>query len=338
MSEVTGKAKGGKARAEKLTSEERSEIARKGGLARWTQKEDEEIPRATHAGELSIGDLILPCSVFETKEGKTVRLISARGITAAFTGKAATGGRSDGGRKLPRFLGPKAVNQLISQEVMAAILNPIEYYPPHGGRSAYGYEATLLPEICEVILDANRAGVLKDSSQAIVAEMLLRGFARVGIIALVDEVTGYQETREKDELSRILAVYLAGERLRWAKFFPVEFYKEVYRLNGWSWPPAQKNKYTPLVGKYTNDVVYERLPFGVLDKLKELNPTDPQTKRRKWKFTQFLSEDFGQPDLRNHLLQSIALMRASTSWKSFLVLLDRALPKGKETPLSSLGE
>ncbi|EGY24593.1 phage protein [Desulfovibrio sp. A2] len=185
-------------------------------------------------------------------------------------------------------------------------------------------------DICEAVLSAKDAGVLKTEQErryAIACESLIRSFAKVGIVALVDEATGYQREREKDALAKLLAVYLSEERLKWAKMFPDEFYKQVYRLNKWNWPPANKSKRTPLIGKYTNEVVYERLPSGVLDKLKELNPIHEKTGRRKWKHTQFLSEDLGQPDLKNHILQVIALMKAATTWKAFLTLVDRVFPK-----------
>lgn len=324
MDEVSGKAKGGKARAEKLSPEERSEIARKGGKARWTETDGLGLPRATHAGDLPVGGIILPCSVLEEADGKATRVISSRGINTAFTGKIGGGG---GVQKLPRFLSAKGIKGMISQDLMARILTPIEFRPLHGGRSALGYEATLLPEICEAILDAERAGVLKNAEMGLIAETLIRGFARVGIIALVDEATGYQHDRERDALARFLSIYLTEERLKWARIFPREFYQNIYRLNKWPWPPHSTAR-TPLIGKYTNDIVYSRLPEGVLDKLQKLNPIHPETKRRKWKYTQFLTEDFGQPDLKNHLLQVIAIMRASTTWKGFLHLLDRSIPKG----------
>jgi hypothetical protein len=333
MTEIKSQAKGGIARAKNLTAEERTEIARKGGKARWGSC-DPSLPRVTYKGNLPVGNIILPCYVIEGDNGCVTRVISQRGINQAFTGGY---GGGYGVRKLPRFLGVKDINSLISKDLMARILDPIEFNPG-SGRSAFGYEATLLPEICEVILDAVKTGVLKDNAKAIIAETLIRGFARVGIIALVDEATGYQEEREKNELNKMLSAYLAEERLKWAQFFPIEFYKQIYKLKGWPWPPVQRNKYTPLVGKYTNDVVYERLPYGVLDKLKELNPTQVHTKRRRWKNTQFLSEDVGQPDLRAHLLQVIALMRASTTWPRFITLLDRALPSGKSYHLSFLEE
>lgn len=324
MEEVIGKAKGGKARAEALSPEQRREIAKKASKARW-QPGDPNLPKATHPGELKIGSITLPCSVLENG----TRVLSARGIDAAFTGKGG-GQRSQviGAHKIPRFLASKDISPFISQDLMVHISKPISYQPFHGGKNALGYEATLLPEICEVILDANKANPLKDQAVAGAAEMLIRGFARVGIIALVDEATGYQADREKDALTKLLEKFLVEERLKWAKTFPIEFYKEIYRLNKWAWPPQQKARYTPLVGKYTNEVVYDRLPPGVLIKLREKNPTNPSTKRRRWKHTQFLTPDFGHPALRALLIETMALMRGARSWPEFLRILNRSLPKG----------
>jgi len=44
-------------------------------------------------------------------------------------------------------------------------------------------------------------------------EILVRSFAKVGIIALVDEATGYQYEREKAELQVILKTYISEEIL-----------------------------------------------------------------------------------------------------------------------------
>jgi hypothetical protein len=48
---------------------------------------------------------------------------------------------------------------------------------------------SVLPEICEVIIDGNKTTPLKNEKAAQIAETLLKGFARVGIIALVDEAS-----------------------------------------------------------------------------------------------------------------------------------------------------
>ena len=58
---------------------------------------------------------------------------------------------------------------------------------------AYGYRATLLPNVCEVYLKACDARVLRSSQLPVSerAEIVMRGLAKVGIIALADEATGY---------------------------------------------------------------------------------------------------------------------------------------------------
>ena len=72
--------------------------------------------------------------------------------------------------------------------------------------------------------------------------------------------------------------------------------------------------------------------------MKELNPIDVVSKRRRFRHHQFLSEDIGQQDLQKHLLQVITLMKASTSWKGFIKLLDRVLPKGGTYQLDLLDD
>lgn len=134
------------------------------------------------------------------------------------------GGRTaDGSFQLPPFLASASLRPFISNDLLVPLMSPILYKPKHGGRAAVGYEATLLPQICEVILDAAKAGVLRRRSSKIVqaAEILIRGFARVGIIALIDEATGYQADRARDELNKILQAYIAKELLPWTKRFPV---------------------------------------------------------------------------------------------------------------------
>lgn len=279
--------------------------------------------KATHMGELKIGDMAIPCAVLE--DG--TRVITQRGMYKALGRSGGTGSLAkSGAHELPRFLAPMNIRPFVSEELSCAS-SPVEFYLTSGGKAAYGYRAEILPDVCSVYLEARDAGKLSPSQLklAVQCDALVRSFAKVGIVALVDEATGYQHDRERDELHRLLAVYLSEERLKWAKMFPDEFYRQIYRLRGWRFPTGRTQR-TPLIGKITNTIVYEKLPPGVLGKLREKNPKDVVTKRKKWKFTQFLSQDIGQPDLQNHLLQVIALMRAATSWKGFIRLLNRAIP------------
>ncbi len=157
--------------------------------------------------------------------------------------------------------------------------------------------------------------------------MVVRAFAKVGIIALIDEATGYQAERarkDKTELQRILAAYISPELMPWAKRFPDEFYEQLFRLREWQYQPVSVRK-PRVVGKITSQLVYEKLPPGVLEELRAKNPAD-EDGRRKHKHHEFLTEDVGHPHLKDHLLQVIMLMRISPSWKTFERLFARAFP------------
>lgn len=225
------------------------------------------------------------------------------------------------GQGVSRIATHKAISPYLSNDIRLAIENPIQWIGTGSrkGMPAAGSEATVLYDLCQALLDARNAGALKTPQEiryGYQAEMLIRAFGKVGINAIVDEVTGYQEDRDRDLLQRLLAMYLSEEKLRWAKMFPDEFYKHLFRLMGWQYKPMSVAR-SGYVGKLTNQLVYEKLPSGVLDELRRKNPVAQDTKRRRFKHFQFLSTDLGQPDLRDHLLQLIAIMRVSPNWDIF---------------------
>jgi hypothetical protein len=190
-----------------------------------------------------------------------------------------------------------------------------------------------LPQVCDVWLRAREAGVLRRESQlriALKAEILTRGLARVGIIALVDEATGYQEERDRDALHKILAAYIAEELMPWTRRFPDTFYQELFRLKGWKYsPPSVKRPRE--VGKLTAELVYQKLPPGVLDELRIKNPLIRSGYRRH-KHHQFLTESIGNVHLEKQLIAVTTLLRASPDWKTFKILFDNAFP-GDQKPL-----
>lgn len=334
MARKTKQSLGGAARAEKLSDQERSAIASVAAKARWVKESEEGgLPKATHRGELQIGDFRIPCAVLD--DGR--RVISELGITTALGSRSGASKRKkksaeNEGALLPIFLAPSQLYSHISDELRSGPLQPIFYKDGRG--KVVGYSAEVLPAVCDVWLKAREAGDLQTQQYARAqnAEILMRALAKIGIVALIDEATGYQKDRDRDELHKLLAVYLTEERLQWAKRFPDEFYRQIYRLKNWRWP--NEGKRTPLLGKITNQIVYDKLPEGVLNELQHRNPTLPGTKRRQWKHHQFLSEDIGQPDLRDHLLQLIAIMRISPTWKTFEKHLLAAFPtSGDQIPL-----
>jgi P63C domain len=328
-----GASKGGLARAKALTSEQRQAIARAAVEARWRKAGKLiEMPIATHGSPdrpLRIGDLEIPCYVLS--DGR--RVLVQRGMLASLDMKQGTAGRG-GGDRLAKFVATKSLAPFVSKELADMIKNPIRFQPPTGG-VAYGYEATLLADLCDAVLAARKAKALHYQQEHIAeqCEILVRGFARVGIIALVDEATGYQEDRAKNALSKILEAFIAKELRKWVSTFPVDYYKELFRLRGWRFPdlPADQRKRPVLVGKITNDVVYDRIAPGVRRELNRLTPRDEKGRLRH-KLFQRLTEDVGHPKLREHLASVTSLMKASDSWEQFKKMLDRALPRYGDTP------
>ena len=324
-----GARKGGEARAKTLTAEDRREISRLAAEKRWAAEIPEgRLPRETHTGVLKIGDRQIPCSVLENG----TRVFSTRGINRAM-GLGTGGGPTkpkDGAPQLPRFLGSKSLEPFISNDLRARLISPLQYRPKHGGRTAYGYEANLLPTICGIILDAQKAGALKESQSRLVetADILLRGFAHVGIIALVDEATGYQAERARDELNRILEAYISKELLTWTKRFPDEFFKQIYRLHGWQYKEGH-HKRPRYVGRLVKNLVYKQLPPGVLVELERLNPPAPKG-YRLYKHHQFLTEDTGHPHLNKQIIEVTTLMRISNNKREFATLFGRAFPSQRE--------
>jgi hypothetical protein len=325
--------KGGKARAESLSKEQRHEIAQQAALARWS---DKSIPVATHGSPdkpLKIGDVEIECYVL----ADGTRVLSQAGFQAAMgKHRKANVRREEGEEQLPAILQGKSINPFIDEELIEKS-KPIRFHTPNGVL-ANGYRAEILPNVCEVYLKARDAGVLNMQLHHVArqAEILIRGLAHVGIIALVDEATGYQEVRDRFALQEILDKFLRKEFAAWAKCFPDEFYKQIFRLRHWQWRGMKVNR-PQILAHYTKDLVYARLLPRLVKELEERNPKDERG-YRKARHHQFLTEDVGHPALAQHFYGVLGLMRIADTWEEFMKMMDKAYPRRGDTLQLSLFE
>ena len=295
-------------------------------------------PLKVIAGEperpLVIGDIEIPAYVLEDE----TRVLSQRGFLGSLgmSGGGVTR-RSDGAPQLAVLLRSATLAPHVAGETLARALSPILFTPPHGGRTAYGYPATLLTDICDVVLAARVARDLHSNQMHIAerCEVLVRGLARVGIIALVDEATGYQRIREERALATILERFIAAELQPWTRTFPYAFYEQIFRLKGWG--SAEGMPRPSVIGHYTNDFVYDRMAPGVLAELRSRNPVLPQGWRRN-RHHQWFTPEYGHPTLKEHIAAVTVLMRAAASWEGFKRSLDRALPKPDSTIAMPIGD
>ena len=267
-----------------------------------------EVFECTHKGDLVLGKASISCAVLSN--GK--RIITQTALFDAFERPRKGEKRLEG---LPSIVGAKNLLPFVTDELKEKA-QPVHYYQQNG-KVTSGYDAELIPLVCELYLIANEEGVLLESQYKMVAQanILIRALAKVGITALIDEATGYQYDRENNALQEILKAYIAEEFLKWQARFPRKYYKELYRLYGWDYEPSSM-KHPKYLGKFTNAFVYDYLPPGVLAELRSKNPVNNKGYRTK-KHHQFLTGEIGIPHLEKHITKLITIMELSDNATDF---------------------
>lgn len=318
--------KGGIARRNALTPAARTEIARNAVLKRW-EKEGKPVPLVAKFGApdrpLRIGTVEIPCYVLS--DG--TRLLAQRGLQSGIG--MSEGGGQGGARKIAAFMARLAAKGIDTKGLVARVNSPINFMPPRGGNPAHGYEATILPDICAVIIDADQKGKLDPRLKRLAerAALLQHGFSTVGIIALVDEATGYQYERPRRDLEQYLKKFLADSLVRWARTFPNDYFKHLCRLKGVQLRPDMR--LPQYFGHLTNDLVYRRIAPGLLKALKERRVERGRPSNKLYWWT---SEDLGHPELLLHLGTVVGLMKIHTDYDKFHAQLDVVAPVFPEYP------
>lgn len=319
------RAKGGKTRADKLSPERRSEIAKKAAESRWNA----DLPQADFEGDFPLGDKMVSAAVLRDERRVITQATFLRALGRSRSPKAGTGVLSTVD-ELPFFLQAKALKPFIDRDLVSST-KPV-FFRTRSGSKAVGYDATLVRKVADVYLkyrdhsiQQNGAIPVRYQKMIAAAEAVKTALADVGIVALIDEATGYQDIRNRLALQEIFDAVLRKELAAWAKRFPDEFYKQIYRLRGWEWRGRQVNP-PQIVAHYTNDFVYDRLQPGLRQELESRMPkTDTGLKRGK--LHQLFTDDIGHPMLAQHVHMVTMFMKAAGSWDEFKRNLDKVAPK-----------
>lgn len=300
------RSKAGYAAAASLTPEQRKKRAIKAALGK---KDVRNLPKATHEGELLIGNKAVACAVLE--DGRRVITESSmfEVLDRPRTGRKKTDGKGSG---LPSFLSAENLKPLIPNDILNGA--DIIQFAGKTGKKCYGYEATLIPEICKIYLDAREKGVLTKQQLVNVrrCEIILHSLASVGITSLIDEATGFQEVRERNELQRLFEKFIAKELRPWTKRFPLEFFENLKRMYG-----LEHLKGNPsFIGHIINKYIYEEISPEILDELKKRNPIN-ESGNRSHRHHQFLTEDIGCDALQKQVITINTLLRISNNIDEF---------------------
>ena len=266
---------------------------------------------------LKLGENTIECYVLQDRR----RVLMAADVQRAI-GLADGGSMVAGTTRLSLFASGERISKFLSPETRAAFAEPIKIKRPNG-TEVLVLEAELFPELCQAVVDAARFGVLQEQ-QLFVAhqcEVILSSLQRIGIIALVDEATGFQKFRQEDELQKILEAYVLAEHRPWVRAVPSDFFKELFRVFGWKYVNSTKGP--RYAGKLVRLLIYKNLPKPILPRLDELNPADANW-QRKHRHHQLLTDNIGLEHFKSQLVGVMALLRASSNKAEFFRLYNRA--------------
>ncbi|MCA3719658.1 P63C domain-containing protein [Phenylobacterium sp.] len=311
---------GGEARSRSLSAQERSRIARDAAKARWGDASANAIAGSPDK-PARIGGIEVACFVLD--DGR--RVIATNGVLSALE-MARGGAMVKGMNRLELFAAQNRLSAFVSNDLLARIANPIKFRV--GNTTAHGFESDVLIELAEAVIAADNQGALQKQQAAIAhrCRVILSGLTRVGLIALIDEATGYQKRRDANELQKILSAYLLPEHRPWIQAVPDEFTKEIYRVYGWERKP--QNRGPRYAGKLIRQLVYERMPKPVLPALDQSNPSE--NGRRKRKHHQFLTPQQGLDHFRSQVITIMTLLRISANKHEFKTNLRRLYDPQRE--------
>ena len=331
---VSRQAKGGLARASRMTVEQRADSARAAAKARWTS----DLPQATHDGIMQLGDRRFIAAVL----GNGKRLLSQgtflQAIGRSRTPKAGTGGFStaDG---IPFFLQAEELKPFISEELLMST-TPILFKLRNGQRTV-GYDALLLPMVAEVYLklrddyaERNKRVPAQYAHIVAACDQLTRALAKDGIRAMVDLATGYQAEKAREDALRIIEMFVAPGLMPWTRKFPHEFFREVYRLHGWEYKPGSV-KHPQYMGKFINKYIYDPFPPGVVEEMKRRLPKNENGNRRA-KLWQTLTIDTGNPQLDRQITTVLTLMQIAPEKTTFDQHFKQLFGKQPRLPMMEL--
>lgn len=307
--------KGGLERARKLSPDARSEIAKKAAAARWGRNLEAETD-----GILKIGEVELDVYVLNDKR----RVINKKAMARAL------GLKSEGGSAFLRSMSRPKIQPAISDTLRERIANPI-IFKSLNGSSADGYEAEVLIEVCDSLIEARNQGLLLPSQMFLArqSEVIVRSAAKLGIIALVDEATGYLD-KTKDEYRKLFDSFISNEFKQWEAEFPDKFFEMIYRIYGLKRQRPDTTRHPQFFGHFIRKYIYFPLAQSngaVLEKLEDKNPVVYVSGARRYKFFQFLTEEVGMPAFRQHLWQVVGIGESSYDKKQFDRGFYRAFPE-----------
>jgi hypothetical protein len=289
-------------------------------------EELKNLSKALCTGEDTFNGVKLVASILDDED--RTHVFSERSLSSAFGFKGSASyweKRKLGAAVLPAYLSNSALKNYISADLVDKLAAAVPYIST-GKKVSTGLEATALPLICDVFV---KAGNDNPKNEALVnagkrAYAIIMGFSQFGVLKYVEQITGYRYTDEETQIVKSLKEFgVSPVILEWQREFQTDFYRNIYRLKDWPFNPNTVKR-PQVIGKYTNQYVYNYLPKDVFQWLKENTPKNKDGKYTK-KLFQSLDEKRGKELLRNQLVSITTMLKLSRSWQEFKDLFARSL-------------
>jgi P63C domain len=307
LGRIGGK-KGGRVWAERLSPEERHASASKAASIRWAKPPAELIepaepdvepniqgfppsPFAKHRGELNLGGNPVDCYVLDTGE----RVISLRAAVRSIAGVDSS--------SLADYLAIDGLKAFINSDLLLAETR--DFHIPGTQLRGRAILAERFLEICNAYVAALQAGALRTARQrenAVRCSIFLGACAKVGLIALIDEATGYQYERAEDALQIKYRAFIADELREWEKTFPDELWDQFGRLTNWKGKLHQRPKWW---GHLVMELIYHALDPDIARYLKNNKPKPYHGQN----YHQWLTQDIGLRALIPHIYEVIGIAK-----------------------------
>lgn len=303
-------AKGGVARAKKLTPEKRREIARSAVNTRWARrkalspeslKDVPSLPVAKYKGVLRLMDREIPCYVLEDEQ----RVIGRVATTEMLTGIKGQG-------DFESYICSRNLQEYIHSEEISDRM--VSFRLPEVDQlhvEVKGLPHDVLIDVCRGFMKALAASdrpnpsiklTRRQHEIAMQAGLFLAACSDIGLMALIDEATGFQYDRARDALEVKLKAYLEDEMRKWEKTFPDELWLEFGRLTGWSKSVTLRPKYW---GQLVNELVYEYMDSDVAQWLRDNAPKP----RHGQNYHQWMSSQYGLRKLVEHIWKLLGIAK-----------------------------
>jgi hypothetical protein len=248
-------------------------------------------PFAKFRGEIDLGGNLVDVYVLDTGQ----RVLSLRATVKVLTG-------TDGGI-LEDYIGVQALKPHLDSDLVLEGTN--EFHIPGTQFKGKGVTAENFERIMSAYVHALHQGALTTDRQreiAIRCAVLSTAFLRTGIIAQIDEATGYQYSRAEDALQVKLRAFISEELREWEKTFPDELWEQFGRLTNWKGGLQQRPKWW---GKLVMELIYDALDPDVAEYLKKNKPKPSHGMN----YHQWFTQDFGLKALIPHIFEIIGMAK-----------------------------